>query len=59
MAEMKDYESKVNSNFESNPKRGKQIINIEPSANDATTKVRPSEPEEREEGKTSFTSRCG
>jgi hypothetical protein len=33
MAEMKAFESKVDSDFESNPKRGKRIINAEPSAN--------------------------
>jgi len=39
-----DFDSK------SNPKGGKWIINVEPSATVATTKVRPSELEELDEG---------
>ena len=54
MAELKDSESEVDSNFESNPKGGKWIINVEPSATITTTKVRPSELEEIEEGERLF-----
>jgi len=43
MAELKASESEVDSDSESNPKGGKQIIDVEPSATIATTKVRPSE----------------
>jgi hypothetical protein len=40
--------------FESNPEIWKQIIDAEPSAIVATTKVRPSELEEPEEGERLF-----
>jgi hypothetical protein len=40
--------------FESEPDKGKQIIDAEPSATIATTKVQPSEPEEPEEGERLF-----
>jgi hypothetical protein len=39
MAELKASESEVNSDSESNPEGGKQIINVEPIATVATTKV--------------------
>jgi hypothetical protein len=44
VVEMKASDSKVDSDFESNPKGGKWIVDVEPSATVATTKVQPSEP---------------
>jgi hypothetical protein len=46
VAEVKAYESDVESDFEPKPKRGKQIIDVEPSAIVATTKLHPGEPDE-------------
>jgi hypothetical protein len=54
MAELKASESEADSDSESNPEGGKQIIDVEPSATVATTKVWPSEPEEPEEGEHLF-----
>jgi hypothetical protein len=54
MAEMKASESEADSDSESNPKGGKWIIDVEPSATVATTKFQPSEPEEPEEGECLF-----
>jgi hypothetical protein len=54
VVELKASESKVDSNSETNPEEGKRIINVEPSATVATTKVWPSEPEEPEEGEHLF-----
>jgi hypothetical protein len=54
VVELKASDSKVDSNSESNPKGGKQIINVEPSATVTTTKVRLSEPKEQEEGEHFF-----
>jgi hypothetical protein len=54
VVELRTSESKVDYDSESNPKGGKRIIDIEPSAMVATTKVRPSEPEESEEGERLF-----
>jgi hypothetical protein len=54
MVELKASESEVNSDYESNPKGGKQIIDVEPSSTVTTTKVRPSEPKELEEGERLF-----
>jgi hypothetical protein len=54
MAKLKASESEVDSDSESNPEGGKQIIDVEPSATVATTKVQPSEPEEPEEGEHLF-----
>jgi hypothetical protein len=54
MVEMKASESKVNSDFESNPQGGKWIIDVEPSAIISTTKVQPREIEEPEEGERLF-----
>jgi hypothetical protein len=39
MAKPKDFESEANFDSESNPKGGKRIIDFEPSATIATTKV--------------------
>jgi hypothetical protein len=41
-------------NSESEPERGRQIIDMEPSATVATTKVQPGEPDEPEEGECLF-----
>jgi hypothetical protein len=54
MAEMKAFELEVDSDSKSNPEGGKWIIDVEPSATVATTKVWPSEPEEPEEGECLF-----
>jgi hypothetical protein len=54
VVEMKAFESEVDSDSESNPERGKRIIDVEPSATVATTKVQPSEPEEPKEGECLF-----
>jgi hypothetical protein len=54
MAEMKTSESEVDSDSESNPEGGKQIINVECNSNVATTKVHPSNPEEPKEGECLF-----
>jgi hypothetical protein len=54
VAELKASESEVGSDSESDPDKGKQIIDAEPSATITTTKVQPSEPEEPEEGEHLF-----
>jgi hypothetical protein len=54
VVELKDSESEVDSDSESNPEGGKRIIDVEPSATVATTKVQPSEPKEPEEGERLF-----
>jgi hypothetical protein len=54
MDEMKASESEVDSDSESNPEGEKRIIDVEPNATVATTKVCPSEPEEPEEGERLF-----
>jgi hypothetical protein len=54
VSELKAFESEANSDFESNPKGGKWIIDVEPSAIVATTKVQPSEPKEPKEGENLF-----
>jgi hypothetical protein len=54
VAELKAFESEADSDSESNPESGKWIIDVEPSATVATTKVQPSEPEEPEEGECLF-----
>ena len=51
---MKASESEVDSNSKSNPEGHNRIIDAEPSAMVVTTKVRPSEPEEPEEGERLF-----
>jgi hypothetical protein len=50
VAEVKAFESDAGSDSESEPERGRQIIDIEPSATVATTKLQPDEPDEPEEG---------
>jgi hypothetical protein len=49
VAELKASVSEADSDSESNPEGGKRIIDVEPSAMVATTKVWPSKPEEPEE----------
>ena len=54
MVELKAFESEIDSDSKSNPKGGKWIIDDEPSAIVATTKVQLSKPEETEEGECLF-----
>jgi hypothetical protein len=50
VAELKASESEADSDSESNPEGGKMIIDDEPNATIATTKVWPRKLEEPEEG---------
>jgi hypothetical protein len=54
VAEVKASESYVGSESESEPERGRHIIDAEPNATVATTKLHPDEPDEPEEGKRLF-----
>jgi hypothetical protein len=54
VAEVKASESDAGSDSESEPERGRQIIDVEPSATVATTKLQPGEPDEPEEGECLF-----
>jgi hypothetical protein len=54
VAEVKASESDVGSDSESEPEKGRQIIDVEPSATIATTKIHPGEPDEPEEGEHLF-----
>jgi hypothetical protein len=54
VAEVKASESDAGSDSESKPERGRQIIDAEPSATIATTKLQPGEPDEPEEGEHLF-----
>jgi hypothetical protein len=54
VAEVKASESDVGYDSESEPERGRWIIDIEPSATIATTKLQPGEPDEPEEGERLF-----
>jgi hypothetical protein len=54
VAEVKASESDVGSNSESEPERGRQIIDAEPSATISTTKLQPGEPDKPEEGEHLF-----
>jgi hypothetical protein len=54
VAELKDFDSEDDFDSESNPEGGKKIIDVEPSAMVATTKVRSIELEELEEGEHLF-----
>jgi hypothetical protein len=54
VAKVKASESDAGSDSEPEPERGRQIIDVEPSATVATTKLQPSEPEEPEEGERLF-----
>jgi len=50
VSKTKGSESEGDSNSESNPEGGKRIIDAEPNAIVATTKVQPSKPKESKEG---------
>jgi hypothetical protein len=54
VVELKASKSEVDYESKSNLEGGKWIIDVEPSATIATTKVQPSEPEEPEEGERFF-----
>jgi hypothetical protein len=54
VAEVKASESDVDSDSETEPERGRQIIDVEPSAIVATTKLQPGEPDKPEEGERLF-----
>jgi hypothetical protein len=54
LAEMKSPGSDVDSDSDSEPEKGRWIIDAEPSVTIATTKVQPEEPEEPEEGECLF-----
>jgi hypothetical protein len=54
MVEVKSFELDVGSEYESEPKKGGRIIDTDPSATVATTKVQPGEPNEPKEGENLF-----
>jgi hypothetical protein len=54
VAKVKAYESDADSDSELEPERRRWIIDTEPSATIATTKLQPSEPDEPEEGERLF-----
>jgi hypothetical protein len=54
VAEVKASESYVDYESESEPKRGRRIINAEPSATVVTTKLQPGEPDKPKEGERLF-----
>jgi hypothetical protein len=54
VAEVKASESDADSDPETEPERGRRIIDAEPSATVATTKLQPGEPDEPEEGERLF-----
>jgi hypothetical protein len=54
VAEVKSSESDVDYDSEPKTERGRKIINAEPSATIATTKLQPGEPDEPEEGEHLF-----
>jgi hypothetical protein len=54
VAKVKAFESDAGSESESEPEKGRQIIDVEPNATIYTTKVHPSEPDEPEEGERLF-----
>jgi hypothetical protein len=54
VAEVKAFESDVDSDSNPEPERERRIIDVEPSATVATTKLQPSEPDEPEEGECLF-----
>jgi hypothetical protein len=54
VVEVKASESDVGSDSESELERGRWIIDVEPSATVATTKLQPGEPDELEEGECLF-----
>jgi hypothetical protein len=54
LVELKEKESDPGSDSNSEHNKGKQIIDAEPTATIATTKIQPEEPEEPEEGECLF-----
>jgi len=54
VAEVKAFESDVGFESESEPERGRQIIDTEPSATVSTTKLKPGEPDDPKEGEHIF-----
>jgi hypothetical protein len=50
VAKVKASESDVGSDSESEPEKGRWIIDMEPNATISTTKIQPDEPDEPEEG---------
>jgi hypothetical protein len=54
VAEVKAFESDVGSDSESEPERGRWIIDAEPSATVSTTKLQPGQQDEPKEGKRLF-----
>jgi hypothetical protein len=54
LAEVKAYESDADSDSEPEPERRRRIIDVEPSATVATTKLQLGEPDEPEEGERIF-----
>jgi hypothetical protein len=54
VAEVKASESDADYDSEPEPERGRQSIDVEPSATVATTKLQPGEPDEPEEGECLF-----
>jgi hypothetical protein len=54
VAEVKASESDAGSDSEPEPERGRRIIDAEPSATVATTKLQPGEPDKPEEGERLF-----
>jgi hypothetical protein len=54
VAEVKSSESDVGSDSKSEPKKGRQVIDVEPSAIISTTKIHLGEPNEPEEGERLF-----
>ena len=57
MAEVKASESDADSDSEPEPERGRRIIDAEPSATVATTKLQPGEPDDPKEGQCLFHSK--
>jgi hypothetical protein len=54
VVEVKASESDASFDSESEPERGRQIIDAEPNATIATTKLQPSDPDETKEGECLF-----
>jgi hypothetical protein len=54
VAKVKAFESEAYSDSETEPERGRQIIDMEPSATISTTKIQAGEPDEPEEGERLF-----
>jgi hypothetical protein len=59
MVELKDSESEVDYDSESNIEGGKHIINAEPNATVATTKSDQANQKNQRKENVSFTRRCG